>query len=128
MLLNELYGAGIVGLIFALISLVITIALIVAIFQINGRVGDLVKLQQSANKHLEETAELQRQTFIALLAEGGPNHKEYLDYLVDLGYLTKYQGEFILRQSGNAVVEVVKPVGDASRESAFYEIVEGNSS
>ncbi len=126
MLLNQLYGAGFLGLIIALASLVITIALIVAIFQINGRVGDLVKLQERANTHLAETAELQRQTFIALLAETGPNHEEYLDYLVDLGYLTDYQAEFILKQSGN-VIEEARPVGDVSGESAFYEIVEGKS-
>lgn len=101
-------GAGLIGLLIALIPLIITIALIVAIFQINGRIAELIKLQQQANAYQVQTAELQRQTFIALLAENGPNHKAYLDYLVDLDYLTQYQAEFVLRQSGNEIVEIEK--------------------
>lgn len=97
-------SAGLFAILIALIPLIVTIALIVAIFQINGRLGEIMRLQRISTARTIETAELQRQTFIALLAEGGPNHKEYLDYLVDLEYITQYQAEFVLKQSGNEVV------------------------
>lgn len=100
--LEALFSAfGIFSLLAACVPLLITIALIFAIFQINGRVGDLLRLQQRANMLLQETADLGRQAFIAQLATRGPNHRAYLDYLVAEGRLTPDQAEFILKQSGN---------------------------
>ena len=75
------------------------------IFQINGRLGDLVHIQRIHAKQTIESAELERQAFIAQLAADGPNHKAYLDYLVDLNYLTQDQADFILKQSGKEIVE-----------------------
>ncbi len=101
--INELFltGAGLVAVLIALIPLIITIALVVAIFQINGRIGQLLTLQQQTNAQLAETADLQRHAFIAKLSAEGPNHRAYLDYLVDTGQLTQDQANFVLRQSGN---------------------------
>jgi hypothetical protein len=91
---------GIVSLLAACIPLLIALGLIIAVFQINSRVGDLVRLQQRTNTHMRETAEMQRQAFIAHLATHGPNHQAYLDYLVSQNQLTQDQAEFIAKQSG----------------------------
>lgn len=127
--LNDLFlsGVGLIGFLIALIPLIIAIALIVAIFQINGRIAHLIRLQQQTSMQLSQTAELQRQAFIAHLAEHGPNHKEYLDYLVDQDYLTPYQAEFVLRQSGNSEINVGTPAANQATDAAFIELVEGNS-
>ena len=127
--LNDLFltGAGLIGFLIALIPLIIAIALIVAIFQINGRIANLIRLQQQTSMQLSQTADLQRQAFIAQLAEHGPNHKEYLDYLVDLDYLTQYQADFVLKQSGNSEINAVTPAANKATDAAFIELVEGNS-
>ena len=80
-------------------------ALIIAIFQINGRLGALVHIQRVHAQQTIEAAGLQRQAFIAQLAANGPNHKAYLDYLVDLNYLTQDQANFILKQGRGEIVE-----------------------
>jgi hypothetical protein len=99
--LNALFDAfGIIGLLMACIPLLITIGLIIAIFQINSRVQELVKLQKIASAQLLQTAELQRQALIADLAAHGPNHQAYLDFLVGQETLTRDQADFILKQSG----------------------------
>lgn len=96
-----LSGVGfIITILIALIPIIIGIALIVAVFQINSRLGELVHIQRIHAQQTVDSAELQRQSFIAQLAADGPNHKAYLDYLVDLNYLTQDQAEYILRQSG----------------------------
>jgi uncharacterized membrane protein len=104
-LMNYLLGTAgfIVTLLIILIPIIISIALIVAIFQINGRIGELIRIQRIEAQHAVESADLQRQSFIAQLVAEGPNHKAYLDYLVDLGYLTQDQADFVLKQSGNEV-------------------------
>ena len=102
-----LSGVGfIIAILIALIPIIIGIALIIAIFQINGRLGDLVHIQRIHAKQTIETADLERQAFIAQLAANGPNHPAYLDYLVDLNYLTQDQADFILKQSGAEIVEI----------------------
>ena len=101
-----LSGVGfIIAILIALIPLIIGIALIIAIFQINGRLGELVHIQRIHAKQTIESAELERQSFIAQLAADGPNHPAYLDYMVDLNYLTQDQADFILRQSRGEFVE-----------------------
>jgi hypothetical protein len=104
-LMNYLLSTAglLITLLIALIPIIIGIALIVAIFQINGRVGELVNIQRIEAQHAVQSADLQRQAFIAQLVADGPNHKAYLDYLVDLGYLTQDQADFVLKQGGNAV-------------------------
>jgi hypothetical protein len=102
-LMNYFLGTAgvIITFLIALIPIIIGIALIIAIFQINGRVGELVRIQRIEAQQTIQTADLQRQSFIAQLVAHGPNHKAYLDYLVDLGYLTQDQADFVLKQSGN---------------------------
>ena len=106
-LLNSLLsGAGIIiTLLIALIPLIITIALIIAIFQINGRIGEILRIQRIATTRTVDAADLQRQSFIAQLTAGGPNHKEYLDYLVHINALTQDQADFVLKQSGHKLIE-----------------------
>jgi hypothetical protein len=101
-----LSGIGIViALLIALIPLLIAIGLIIAIFQINGRIGEILRIQRIATTQTLQEADLQRQAFIAHLAAHGPNHKEYLDYLVSLNYLTQDQADFVYKQSGHKIIE-----------------------
>jgi len=105
-----LSGIGIIiALLIALIPLLITIGLIIAIFQINGRIGEILRIQRIATTQTLEAADLQRQAFIAHLATYGPNHKEYLDFLVSLNYLTQDQADFIFKQSGHKSIENQEP-------------------
>ncbi|MFN2135112.1 MAG: hypothetical protein ACK2UK_04105 [Candidatus Promineifilaceae bacterium] len=99
--LERLFGAFSVFSVLAFcIPLLISIGLIIAIFQINSRLGRLLRLQEEANAQLRETAGVLRQEFIADLATNGPNHQAYLDYLVSENRLTADQAEFIAKQSG----------------------------
>ena len=94
---------GIIGLLMACIPLLITIGLIIAIFQINSRVAELVRLQKTTLAQLQnvgQTTDLQRQALIARLSTEGPNHQAYLDFLVEQETLTRDQADFILKQSG----------------------------
>ena len=101
-----LSGVGfIITILIAFIPIIIGIALIIAVFQINSRLGELVHIQRIHAQQTIESAGLQRQAFIAQLATDGPNHRAYLDYLVDLNYLTQDQADFILRQGGGEVIE-----------------------
>lgn len=103
-----LSGAGfLIAFLIGIIPIIIGIALIVAIFQINGRVGELVNIQRVEAQQTIEAANLQRQAFIAQLVADGPHHQAYLDYLVDLNYLTQDQADFVLLQSGEEVVEKI---------------------
>jgi uncharacterized membrane protein len=106
-LMNYFLGTAgfFITLLIMLIPIIIGIALIVAIFQINGRVGELVNIQRIHAQQAIQAVDLQRQAFIAQLVADGPNHKAYLGYLVDLSYLTQDQADFILKQSGGKVVE-----------------------
>lgn len=92
---------GILGLLMACVPLLVTIGLVVAIFQINSRIAELTRLQQQMNAQLQQSAELQRQAFIAQLASQGPNHQAYVEFLVDQNQLTEDQAAFILKQSGH---------------------------